>query len=245
ITSDDGKILIDAGIAVSRPRIEEALTALGTQPIVRLINTHWHLDHTSGNEWVHGEGAVILAHVDTLKHLSSDHRVPDWDYNFPAAPAGALPTELMNAERHVKSGDETLFLKHYDPAHTDCDISVYFQEADILHTGDTFWNGVYPFIDYSTGGSLDGMIKAAEANVKTATNKTIIIPGHGPLGTKKDLVAYRDMLVAIHGNVVKLKKKGHSVDEVVAAKPTAKFDAKWGKFVIDPVFFTQLVYEGA
>ncbi|MDL2402165.1 MBL fold metallo-hydrolase [Rhizobium mayense] len=244
LTGSDGKLLIDAGITATRPRIEDALTALGKEPIVRLINTHWHFDHTDGNEWLHGEGAAIMAHVNTLKHLSVAQRVNDWDFNFPASPAGALPTDLMNNERTVKLNDETIALKHYDPAHTDGDISVYFQEADVLHTGDTFWNGIYPFIDYSTGGNIDGMIKAADANVAATTNKTIVIPGHGPIGNKKQLIAYRDMLKAVRDNVARLKKKGHSLDEIVAAKPSAKFDAKWGKFVIDPRFFTQLVYEG-
>ena len=244
LAGSDGKLLIDAGITASRPHIEEALAAIGKEPIVRLVNTHWHFDHTDGNEWLHGDGAVILAHVNTLKHLSSAQRVADWDFEFPPSPPGALPTDLMNAERSIKINDETIVLKHYEPAHTDCDISAYFTEADILHTGDTFWNGIYPFIDYSTGGNIDGMIKAADANVKAATSKTIVIPGHGPLGNRKQLIAYRDLLMAIRENVAKLKKKGHSLTEIAAAKPTAKFDAKWGKFVIDPAFFTRLVYEG-
>ena len=145
----------------------------------------------------------------------------------------------------LKLNGSTLALKHYDPAHTDSDISVAFTEADILHTGDTYWNGIYPFIDYSTGGNIDGMIKAAEANVAVATNKTIVIPGHGnPVSNKAELTAYRDMLVAIRDNVAKLKHQGHSVEQTIAANPTAAFDVKWGQFVITPALFTRLVYEG-
>jgi len=138
-----------------------------------------------------------------------------------------------------------LALKYYGPAHTDSDISITFPEADILHCGDTFWNGIYPFIDYSTGGNIDGMIKAAQANVAAVTDKTIAIPGHGqPVSNKAELTEYRDMLVAIRDNVAKLKHQGRSLDDTIAAKPTATFDAKWGQFVITPDFFTRLVYHG-
>jgi hypothetical protein len=129
--------------------------------------------------------------------------------------------------------------------HTDSDISVTFTEANVVHVGDTFWNGIYPFIDYSTGGSIDGMIAASNANLAATTNDTIIIPGHGkPVSNKAELREFRDMLVAIRDNVATLKRQGRSRDETVAARPTAAFDAKWGQFVIDPGFFTRLVYEG-
>ena len=115
-----------------------------------------------------------------------------------------------------------LALKYYGPAHTDSDISITFPEADILHCGDTYWNGIYPFIDYSTGGNIDGMIKAAQANVANVTDRTIVIPGHGqPVSNKAELTAYRDMLVAIRGNVAKLKQQGRSLDDTIAAKPTS------------------------
>jgi len=128
--------------------------------------------------------------------------------------------------------------------HTDSDISVTFAEANIVHVRDTYWNGIYPFIDYSTGG-IDGMIAASDANLAATTNDTIIIPGHGrPVSNKAELKEFRDMLVAIRENVAKLKKQGRSRDETVVAKPTAAFDAKWGQFVIDPGYFTRLVYEG-
>jgi glyoxylase-like metal-dependent hydrolase (beta-lactamase superfamily II) len=138
----------------------------------------------------------------------------------------------------------TLALKYYPPAHTDSDISVHFIDADIIDVADTLWNGHYPFIDYSTGGSIDGIIRAAEANVVSVSNETIVIPGHGSIGKKSQLIEFRDMLVAIRERVAALKKQGKSRDEVVAAKPTSKYDAKWGGFVIDGDFFTRLVYAG-
>ena len=130
------------------------------------------------------------------------------------------------------------------PSHTDSDISVEFQEANVIDVADTFWNGEYPFVDYSTGGSIDGMIRAAEANVANTNDETIVIPGHGTIGNKSQLIEFRDMLVAIREKVAGLKKQGKSLEDAVAAKPTADFDAKWGGFVIDGNFFTRLVYVG-
>jgi glyoxylase-like metal-dependent hydrolase (beta-lactamase superfamily II) len=245
LTGADGKVFIDAGITASRLRILEAANSLSREPITHLINTHWHFDHTDGNGWLNAEGAAVLAHENTHKHLLTAQRVEDWDFNFPPPPLAAVPTEVFSLEMTFKVNGSALALKHYDPAHTDSDISVTFTEADILHTGDTYWNGIYPFIDYSTGGNIDGMIKAADANVAAATNKTIVIPGHGhPVSNKVELTAYRDMLVAIRDGVAKLKQQGRSIEQTIAANPTAAFDAKWGQFVITPAFFTRLVYEG-
>jgi glyoxylase-like metal-dependent hydrolase (beta-lactamase superfamily II) len=245
LTGLDGKVLIDAGIGVSRPQMEKALADLGADPVTHLINTHWHFDHASGNEWLHAAGAKIIAQENTRKHLSEIQRVEDWDYNFLPQPSGGIPSEVFATEHNLKLNGISLGLKYYGPAHTDGDISVTFAEANILHVGDTFWNGIYPFIDYSTGGSIDGTLAACDANLAAATNDTIIIPGHGqPVSNKAELKEFRDMLVAIRDNVAKLKKQGRSRDETVAAKPTAAFDAKWGQFVIDPGFFTRLVYEG-
>jgi glyoxylase-like metal-dependent hydrolase (beta-lactamase superfamily II) len=191
------------------------------------------------------EGAVIIAHQNTRKHLLVAQRVEDWDFNFPSSPLPAIPAEIFSDEKTIKLNRSTLQLKHYGPAHTDSDISVTISEADILHCGDTYWNGIYPFIDYSTGGNIDGMIKAADANVAAVNRETIIIPGHGsPVSNKAELSAYRDMLVSIRDNVARLKRQGRSLDEAIAAKPTAAFDAKWGQFVITPALFTRLVYEG-
>lgn len=244
LTGTDGKLLVDAGIPATRVRITEALAGLSNDPVKHLINTHWHFDHTDGNEWLHSIGAEITAHENTRKHLSKTTRVEDWNFTFPPAPSGALPTKIMTNDETVHLNGTTLALKYYPPAHTDSDISVEFTDTDILHVADTFWNGYYPFIDYSTGGSIDGMIRAAEANVARVSDKTIVIPGHGPVGNKSQLAGFRDMLVTIREKVAALKQQGKSRDEVIADKPTADYDAKWGGFVIDGDLFTKLVYAG-
>ena len=245
LTCADGKVFIDAGITASRPRILEAANSLSRDPIKHLINTHWHFDHADGNAWLNAEGAAIIAHDNTHKHLLVVQRVEDWDYTFPSCALAAVPTQVFSSDMTIDLNRSKLALKYYGPAHTDSDISVTFPEADILHCGDTYWNGIYPFIDYSTGGSIDGMIRATEANVAAVTDKTIVIPGHGsPVSNKEELADYRDMLVAIRENVGKLKQQGRSLSDTIAAKPTASFDAKWGQFVITPNFFTRLVYQG-
>ena len=245
ITGAAGKVFIDAGITASRPQILEAANSLSRDPIKHLINTHWHFDHTDGNQWLNAEGAAIIAHENTHKHLLVAQRVEDWDFNFPSSPLSAIPTETVSSEKTLKLNGFTIHLKYYGRAHTDSDLSVAILEADVFHCGDTYWNGIYPFIDYSTGGNIDGMIKAADANVAAVTDKTIVIPGHSnPVSNKAELSAYRNMLVAIRENVAKLKQQGRSLDETIAAKPTAAFDAKWGQFVITPDFFTRLVYHG-
>jgi glyoxylase-like metal-dependent hydrolase (beta-lactamase superfamily II) len=240
----DGKFIVDSGYVGSRDKISDALTSISHDPVAHLVNTHWHFDHTDGNEWMHTAGATITAHENTRKHLSATTRVEDWNFTFPPSPAGAIPSDVFNGEKMFRLNGETIALKHYGPSHTDGDISVYFSEADVLHTGDTWWNGHFPFIDYSTGGNINGMIKAAEANLAMATDRTIVVPGHGPVAGKKELTEYRELLLLIRDRVAALKKAGKSLDEIVAAKVTAAYDAKWGGSFINGDFFTRLVYKG-
>ncbi|MBL6081984.1 MBL fold metallo-hydrolase [Belnapia sp. T18] len=239
----DGKVMVDAGIEVSRRQMAAALDHLGPSPLTHLVNTHWHFDHASGNQWLCELRPTIVAHENTLKHLRATQRVEDWDHDFAPLPAAALPAEVFATERTLAVRGATLQLRWYGPAHTDSDIAVRFVEADILHAADTYWNGAYPFIDRSTGGSIDGSIRAAEANLAATTDATIVISGHGnPVSDRAGLLAFRDMLVAIRGKIATLKRQGRSLDETIAAKPTADFDAMWGGFVIGPALFTRLVY---
>jgi glyoxylase-like metal-dependent hydrolase (beta-lactamase superfamily II) len=244
LIGEDGKLLVDAGFSVSQPRISSALDSISPDPIRHLINSHWHTDHTDGNQWLRSAGAAITAQENTRKHLSVMTRVAGWDWDFPARPAGALPTNTFDIRHEMQLNHTNIILEKYDPAHTDSDISVNFVEANILLVADTWWNGVYPFIDYSTGGSIDGQIRAAQQNVDSVTADTIVVPGHGPIGNRADLMEFRDMLVAIREKVAGLKRQGMTVFEVIAAKPTAAFDAKWGQFLITPSAFTGLVYQG-
>lgn len=244
LTGADGKLLVEAGFAVSRPAISNALVSINADPIKHLINTHWHTDHTDGNAWLHAAGAEITAHENTRKRLSVDTRVEGWSWTFPAAPAGALPVKVFATDYEVRRNNTRITMKYYGLAHTDSDVWVHFTDADVVHLGDTWWNGVYPFIDYSTGGSIDGQIRAANANLAAFTDKIIFIPGHGPVGGRSEVVEFRDMLVTTRDKVASLKKQGRSLNETIAAKPTAAYDAKWGQFLVTPALFTGLVYAG-
>jgi glyoxylase-like metal-dependent hydrolase (beta-lactamase superfamily II) len=209
-----------------------------------LINTHWHFDHTGGNPWVGAEGATIVAHENTRQRMAKATRVEDWDFTFPPAEKAALPTVLVSRQRVMNLNAATLRLEHYAPAHTDTDLSVHFEEADIFHTGDIWWNGDYPFLDYSTGGSIDGTIAAAQATLAKVSANTVIVPGHGPVGDRSKLSEYIALLTEIREKIAALKKRGMQVADVVAAKPTASHDAKWANFLIDGDLFAKLVYEG-
>ncbi|MBX5135558.1 MBL fold metallo-hydrolase [Rhizobium lentis] len=245
VSGKEGKLLVDAGITATRPRLEKALADIGPEPITHLIDTHWHFDHTDGNEWLNSEGAAIMAHPNTLKHLEAATRVDDWNFDFPPSPKGALPTRLMKGdEETLKLDGKTIKLRYYGPAHTDSDISVFFEEDNVIHVGDTLWTGLYPFIDSSTGGSIDGQIAAAEANIKMIDKETVVIPGHGDIANREDIKVWLDMLVGAREEVAKMKKAGRSVEQTIAANPTKQWDAKFGQWVIPPALFTRVVYEG-
>ena len=234
LTGPEGKLLVDSGYSTSQPQITEALQALSADPVEHLINTHWHFDHTDGNEWTNSAGATIIAHEKTKIRLSTPQTIAAFHASFPAAPTGAIPTMTFGDRHTLKINGSTLILSHYDPAHTDTDIAVLFANEDVLHTGDTWFNGFYPFIDYSTGGHIDGMIRAAARNLAVGTADTIIVPGHGPVGNKTQLASYHDMLVDVREKVAVLKKQGKTVDETVAAKPSAQYDEAWSKGFLKP-----------
>jgi glyoxylase-like metal-dependent hydrolase (beta-lactamase superfamily II) len=244
LSGEHGKFLVDSGISVSTTRVKAALNEISPAPLKYLVSTHWHWDHTDGNSWMHESGATIIAHRNTLKHLSQATHVDDWNWTFFPAPVGARPTVLVDNMKTFSFAGENIQIQHYGPGHTDGDLSVYFKQADVLALGDTFWNGYYPFIDNQDGGSINDAIKWADKGVERTTDKTIVIPGHGPVGTRTELIVFRDMLVSVRDKVAALKRQGKALDEVIAEKPTAAFDEKWGHFVIDPVHFIRLVYAG-
>lgn len=245
LTGPEGLLLVDGGITAARPRILEALGQLSPDPVRFLINTHWHFDHTDGNAWLNQAGARIFAHRNTARRLSSTVRVDGWNFTFEPSPAAAVPTIQFERDLRLRINQQNLALEAYEPSHTDTDISVTFEDEDVVSVGDTWWNGHYPFIDYSSGGSIDGTLRATEANLRKVSRRTLVVPGHGPAGGVAELTEFRDMLADVRERVGKLKHQGRTLTETIAAKPTQRYDAKWGKFVIDPATFTGLVYQGA
>lgn len=244
LSGPDGKFLVDAGISPSQSRIEAALKQLGPTPVKYVVNTHWHWDHTDGNAWLHAAGATIVAHRNTFKHLTETTHVKDWNWTFSPVVAGARPTLLVDTEKTFNFDGTRIEVANLGAGHTDGDLWIYFVKADILVLGDTFWNAHFPFIDNQDGGNINSAIVWANRAIERTTDKTIVVPGHGPVGNRADLIAFRDMLVSVRDNVLALKQQGKSLDQIVAAKPAAAFDAKWGGFVIDQDHFVKLVYAG-
>jgi glyoxylase-like metal-dependent hydrolase (beta-lactamase superfamily II) len=239
-----GLLLVDAGISVARPRLEAALKAISPAAPKWVINTHWHWDHTDGNPWLAEAGATIVAHENTRKYLAKRTGVIEWGYSFPALPASGLPTVVYRTEKTIEFGGETVRLKNFGTGHSDGDSIVYLAKADVLFMGDVWWNGHYPFIDYGAGGGIDGMIRWTRQALALSGPDTLIVPGHGPVGTRTELQQYLDMLVDVRAQVARLKRQGRSLAQIVESRPTARYDARWGAFVLNPAFFTQLVYMG-
>jgi cyclase len=242
LTGSEGKVLVDTSFAGSVPKIIAALGEIDAQPLKVIINTHWHFDHTDGNAGLHQTGATIIAHENTLKRLSTPQEIPLFQMHFDAMPPAAWPRQTFNDQFGLHFGGEQLDMAHILPAHTDSDIYVSYEKGNVLHCGDVWFNGIYPFIDPSSGGNINGMIAGAAECLKHADAETIIIPGHGPQGNKGQLTEYHDMMATVRDRVAKQKSAGKTVQEVVAAKPTADLDAEWGKGNVTGDFFTTLVY---
>ncbi|MGO4764157.1 MBL fold metallo-hydrolase [Cupriavidus sp. 2KB_3] len=244
LSGKEGKFLVDAGVSKSQEKLRTALDKIGPARLKYVVNTHWHWDHTDGNAWMHEAGATIVAHRNTFKHLTETTHVDAWNWTFDPVPADARPTLLVDNEKAFSFAGSKIEVKNLGDGHTDGDLWVYFKRADVLALGDTFWNGIYPYIDNEDGGSINGAIDWANKAVARTTDHTIVVPGHGPVGTRAQLIEFRDMLVTVRNNVAALKQQGKSLDEIIAAKPTAVFDAKWGNFVFNGAQFTKMVYAG-
>ncbi|CAG9186859.1 hypothetical protein LMG32289_06663 [Cupriavidus pampae] len=244
LSGKDGKFLVDAGISKRHEKVQAALDRIGPAPLRYVVNTHWHWDHTDGNAWMHAAGATIVAQENTARHLTETTHVNAWNWTFDPVPEAARPTLLIRDEKVFDFAGNKVEVENFGHGHTDGDLWVYFRDADVLALGDTFWNGFYPYIDNEDGGSIDGAIKWANQAVARTTDHTIVVPGHGPVGTRAQLIEFRDMLTTVRANVAALMQQGKSLDEIVAARPSAAFDDNWGHFVFNGEQFTRMVYAG-
>jgi cyclase len=224
----DGIAIVDDQFAPMVPKIEAAVGALSKGPIRFVINTHFHFDHVGGNEPLRGDGAVILAHENVRKRMSVDQFAKAMNRKIPAAPAGALPIVTFGDGVTLHWNGETIRVEHTAPAHTDGDSHIWFEKANAVHMGDTFVNGLFPFIDVDSGGRITGLIESADRALAKVNAKTKIVPGHGPLATRADLAKFRDMLVDVKARVEKGIASGKTIEQFVASKPLADLDEKWG-----------------
>jgi cyclase len=239
----DDAFIIDDQYAPMTPKIKAAVATVTPKPVRFVVNTHWHGDHTGGNEAMAGSGAIIFAHENVRLRMSSEQFLAAFNSRVPASPTAALPVITFSETISFYINDDTLRTFHVRNAHTDGDAIVIFRKANVVHMGDTYFNGMYPFIDVSTGGSVPGMIGAANQVLAVTNAATRIIPGHGPLATRADLVRYRDMLVTVRQRVGRLVAQRRTLQQVLAAKPLADMDAQWGKGFLKPEVFLTIVYE--
>jgi cyclase len=238
----DGKLLIDASVATAARAVTQTLEKLGTRPLKLLINTHWHFDHTDGNAALHDAGAFIIAQENTRRRLSVTQKVAMLHAEFPASPTAGLPQlTFIDSEKLYFDNDE-LHMIHTPKAHTDSDIFLQFVNGNVIHTGDLWFNGVYPFIDDSTGGTINGMIQGVDKVLTRADDKTKIVPGHGLPGDKRALQKYREMLYMVADRIADMKGTGKSLDQVIAAKPTADLDSVWAHGSMTPDMFVTVIY---
>jgi len=240
---EDGVFLVDDQFAALTPAILEAIKRVDPGPVRFVINTHFHGDHSGGNENLGKQGVLIVAHDKVRERMSVEQFNEAFNRTTPPSPKDALPVVTFgNTVTFHLNGDEIRGI-HVPGAHTDGDTVIYFRKANVIHAGDLYFNERYPFIDLSAGGSVLGMIDAANLMLELANEETTIIPGHGPVSSVKELTSYRDMLVTIHDRVAALVVEGKTLEEVVAAKPSEEYDEAWGKNFITPEQVVGFVYD--
>lgn len=239
---DDATFLVDDQFAPLTPKIVAAIAKLTPHATRYVINTHYHGDHSGGNENFGNAGAVIVAHENVRRRMSTEQFSKVFNRSTPPSPKVALPVVTFSDGVSFHQNGEDIAVFHVDQAHTDGDGIVWFKGANVIHMGDTFFRDRYPFIDVDGGGSIDGMVAAADRVLGIIDDNTKVIPGHGELSTKADLRKYRDVLAAARDRVKKLIAEGKTLDQAIAAKPMADYDATWGTGFIKPDVFVRLIY---
>jgi glyoxylase-like metal-dependent hydrolase (beta-lactamase superfamily II) len=242
IVGDGSTLLIDSGMESRAGELNDAVFKATMRPVTRLVNTHWHFDHTGGNVFFGSAGVTIIAQENVEQQLSSVQDVPFVGLRDGHYPQLALPAVTYSQTMELRQGPQRLTLANYGPAHTNGDTVIYISPANIAAVGDIFSNHVYPIIDLASGGSIDGMIYSLDEILNHTDPQTKIVPGHGSVATRADLQSYRDMLVEVRQRIKVLITAGKTMDEAVAAAPTKDFDAKWGSGYVTPDVFTKLVF---
>jgi glyoxylase-like metal-dependent hydrolase (beta-lactamase superfamily II) len=242
-TGPDGAVLVDSGKAEAAPQLVQSVARIAPRGVRFVVNTHWHPDHTGGNALLGQSGTLAVSQENTRLRMTEPQDLAEYSMEVPAATAEALPVVTYDDSLVLNLNGDRLELLHAPEAHTDGDGIAWWAEANVVHLGDVFYAGGYPFIDTGSGGSLAGLVAAVETVLSRADARTLIVPGHGPVSTRADLAAYRDMLVAVGRRVRELAEQGRNLDEVLAAEPTASFDARYGAGGLSSERFVRLLFE--
>lgn len=238
----DGQLLIDSGMATAVPHLLDALHKLGPHPLKLLINTSWLFDHTDGNAALHAAGAFIIGQENIRTRLAAPQKIPMLNLNLPSAPASALPQTTFTDSLKIYFDNDELDLVHIPSASSDCDVFVHFVNANVIHTGELWFNKAYPIIETGSGGTINGMIQGVDQILGLADDRTKIVPSHGSPGNKSNLSTYREMLATVANRVEKLKISGQSLDQIIAANVTADLDSEWAHGAMTPHMFLAAIY---
>lgn len=248
LVGDEGVLLIDAGDSPAvAARLQAALARLTTKPVRLLVDTHWHFDHVNGNETFGAAGATILGHAAMRARMIAGRTDGAAGASSISYTNEALAAPAITFEHELSlhfAGEEIRLWHPAGPAHTDGDTVVFFRRANLVHMGDLFFNGMYPYIDVGAGGWIDGVVAGCRDVLARIDEHTIVVPGHGATTDKAHLEAYVAMLTDISARITALIRAGKTLDEVKAARPTAAYDEAWGKIFLKPDQFTELAYNG-
>jgi len=237
----DSVFVIDDQFAPLSEKIAAAIKKITDKPVQFVLNTHWHSDHTGGNENFAKGGALIIAHDNVKKRLSTEQFIEFLRAKEAPLPKIAQPVVTFSTDVTFHINGDEVYAFHMPKAHTDGDAIIHFRKSNVIHMGDIFFNGFYPFIDTSSGGSPEGVVAAADRVLAMADDATRIIPGHGPVSNKAELKIYRDMVATVNARVKKLAQEGKKLDEIIAAKPSAEYDERWGKGFIPTGRFIEML----
>lgn len=241
---NDGAVMIDSQFARLSTKIQKAIADINNQPIRYLINSHYHFDHTDGNENFANAGVTIIAHNNVPKQMAIAHEYSVLQMKTKASPPKALPKITFGKDFTLNWNNNSINVFHIPLAHTDGDVVIHFKKENVIHTGDLFFNGFYPFIDTTVGGSIDGMIAAIDRILTVCNKDTLIIPGHGNLARKKDLIAFQDMLKTVSHRVKMSMRQNMSLEDMIKANLLKDLDAKWGKGFLSSEQFLTIAYQG-
>ncbi len=241
LSGEDGVIMIDDQYAPLSEKIEVAIKTISDHPVKYLLNTHWHGDHTGGNANFGSKGATIIAHENVRERLSNDQNMKAFNRKVKAAPKAAWPVLTFSEKMSLFANGEDIMAVHVHNAHTDGDALIYFPNSNVIHMGDTYFNGRFPFIDLGSGGSVDGIVSAVNKALFLIDEDTKVIPGHGSLSNKKELTAYRDTIIKVSTKVKEAVAAGKTIEEIKAANFTEGFE-EWGKGFISSDRFLDIIF---